>query len=42
MQIVRAETDSGFGSSYLNPTELLQPNLLAGRYKDKKQNSIAC
>lgn len=39
---MRAETDSGFGSSYLKPTGLLQPNLLAGRYKDKKQSSIAC
>ncbi|XP_056912440.1 serine-rich adhesin for platelets-like isoform X3 [Takifugu flavidus] len=30
-QIVRAETDSGFGSLYLNQTGLFQPNLLAGR-----------
>eukprot|EP00066_Takifugu_rubripes_P025492 XP_011614758.1 PREDICTED: protein AKNAD1 [Takifugu rubripes] len=30
-EIVRAETDSGFGSLYLNQTGLFQPNLLAGR-----------
>lgn len=42
VQIVRAETDSGFGSSYLNQTGLFQPNLLAGRYKNKEQSSIGC
>lgn len=42
LQIVRAETDSGFGSLYLNQTGLFQPNLLAGRYKPKEQISIGC
>lgn len=42
LQIVRAETDSGFGSSYLTQMGLFQPNLLAGRYKNKEQSSTGC
>lgn len=42
VQIVRVETDSGFGSSYLNQTRLFQPTLLPGRYKNKEQSSIGC